>query len=70
MFDVFLYFLDSGELYGYVTNVTKISFQNGFFRIHVEDTKPQDDFYARCSVFTVHCVRIDETPESPPCHSL
>lgn len=70
MFDVFLYYLDSGEFYGSVTNVTKISFQDGFFRIHVEDTKPQDDLIARSSVFTVSCVKIDEIPDSSLCHSL
>lgn len=61
MYDVFLYFLDSGELYSYVTNVTKITYENGFFRIHVDGARPQDDFFVRGSVFTVHCVRMDET---------
>lgn len=70
MFDVVLCYLDSGEVYGSVTNVTKISFQDGFFRIHVEDTKLEDDLVARSSVFTVTCVKIDEIPDSSPCHSL
>lgn len=70
MFDVFLYYLDSGEFYGSVTNVTMISFQDGFFRIHVEDTNPQDDIIVRSSVFSVSCVKFDEISVSSPCHSL
>lgn len=59
MYDVYIYFREDDELYSYVTNVTNISYERGFFRIHVDDTRPQDDFFVRASVFTIQCVPIE-----------
>ena len=59
MYDVFIYFREDGDLYSYVTNVTKITYERGFFRIHVDATRPQDDFFVRASVFTLQCLQIE-----------
>lgn len=59
MYDVYIFFRQDDELFSYVTNVTKITFERGFFRIHVDGTRPQDDFFVRASVFTVQCVPIE-----------
>lgn len=59
MYDVHISFREDDELYALVCNVTKISFENGFFRIHVDGTRPQDDFFVRASVFSVQCVPIE-----------
>ena len=56
MYDVFIYFREGDELYSYVTNVTKITIERGFFRIHVDGTRPQDDFFVRASLFFLQCV--------------
>lgn len=59
MYDVFIFFREDEQLYSYVTNVTKITYERGFFRIHVDGTRPQDDFFVRASVFTLHCVLVE-----------
>lgn len=59
MYDVYIFFREDDALFSYVTNVTKITFERGFFRIHVDGTRPQDDFFVRASVFTVQCVPFD-----------
>lgn len=52
MYDVYIFFREDDELYSFVTNVTKITYDRGFFRIHVDGTRPQDDFF--CSGFCFH----------------
>ena len=59
MYDVFIYFREDGELYSYVTIVSKITIERGFFRIHVDGTRPQDDFFVRASLFSLQCVHIE-----------
>lgn len=59
MYDVYIFFREDDQLYSYVTNVTKISYERGFYRIHVDGTRPPDDFFVRASVFFVQCVPIE-----------
>lgn len=59
MYDVYIFFREDHELFRYVTNVTEITFVRGYFRIHVDGTRSQDDFFVRASVFFVHCVPIE-----------
>lgn len=60
MYDVYIFFREDDELYSYVANVTKITYERGFFRIHVDGTRPQDDFFVRASVFSLQCVPIED----------
>lgn len=59
MYDVYIFFREDDELYAFVANVAKITYERGFFRIHVVGTRPQDDFFVRASVFTLQCVPIE-----------
>lgn len=58
MYGVYIFFREDDQLYSYVTNVTKITYELGFFRIHVDGTRPQDDFFVRASVFALQCIPI------------
>ena len=56
MFDAFVFMADSRELYGLVQDVTRIS-RNGFYwRIHQANVKKGSDLLLRADVFTVQLV--------------
>ena len=61
MFAVFVYYRDSGLLFKALSNVSRITFNDCFFRIHVVGSPFRDDLFVHGSVFSVHCYMIDGT---------
>lgn len=60
MFDVYIHFREDDVLFTFFTNVSEITYEPGFFRIHVDGTRSQDDSFVSASLFTLKCSLILE----------
>lgn len=59
MYDVYIFFRGSNVIFRCVCNVTKITYERGFFRFHVYKTQYRDDLFIHASPFTFQCVPVE-----------
>lgn len=64
MFDAFVFLADSGELHGFVQDVTRISRDGIYWRIHQSNVKKGSDLFLRADVFTVQLVYCHDSCDS------
>lgn len=64
MFDAFIFMADSRELYGLVQDVSRISRDGIYWRIHQANVKKSSDLFLRADVFTVQLAYGRETCDS------
>ena len=55
----YIFFRGSNVIFRCVCNVTKITYERGFFRFHVYKTRYRDDLFIHASPFSFQCVPVE-----------